>query len=126
MFTDTAWASAITSAFDEAIASELIGLQVEVDLHNAGAYYRRVVSTCERFPALFVLFAKSPAHSCCDDRKRVARLCLDTPEEKLDITSLKIKLLFVVEITDAATTGECDNKLFSLGHAISTSYSHFH
>ena len=115
VFTDTAWASDLKMSFTDGMASELIGIQVEMSLHNACSYYRRIVAACDEFPGLLVFFALAEAGVVCAERKRVARLLLDTLDDDLDISTLKIKILYIAEIRFSAATGTCEGRLFSVG-----------
>jgi hypothetical protein len=73
----------------------------------------------DRFPARVLRMQNSPPTVACEIRRETAVDILRTSVADLDIFTLKIRLLCFTQLVDAATTGTCQLKLFSLLRSLS-------
>ena len=74
LFSDFAWVQQYddddTPLENHAFRSELIVLQIELCLHHAASYFRRIVKPAEQFPYLLCWCGESDRFQPCDHRRR--------------------------------------------------------
>ncbi len=74
----------------------------------AAEFNLRIVQRVKSFPFLMVLLVEAEAHVFCPKRQAIAKRIVESPLRELDIATAKIRVLFILELVEAAETGELD------------------
>ena len=90
----------------------------QLSLSYAADFDRRVIKVLQTFPYQLLMMAKKKGHEPCDDRKLMAQRLLDASEESLHITALKVRVLFIKELTDTKITGMVPCYLYGIFYVI--------
>jgi hypothetical protein len=115
------WASLVESV-PCAHLDTFLELIVNLAGHHAAQYHLRLVRRCMEFPHQLMWLAESGGADACDNRKRVARYILETPDESLEINCLKCKRLFQAELEETARTGLLNSAVVSLFRLVRSSW----
>ena len=97
------------------LADPQVNNVMSVHLFNCAAEFdMRTKKTTQMYPEKMLLMAKAPADKVCEIRWGIADEILSYDLARLEINTLKIRLLYEAELKEAMATGKLPFDLFIL------------
>ena len=112
---DCSWLAAIiVSVDDPADQSNLTRIGLSTMLHHAAAYDRRVRQVFERYPLRLLVMVKTAKDVACPDRQGIASEILSTDPELLELNTLKLTKIALLDLRLARDRGVCSDFLWAV------------
>jgi hypothetical protein len=114
LLSDDTWIPVVSLLSDAASEARLMTAVTKLTLHVLCDFDRRVTTRLESMPYLLLWLAYSSPTEECQSRLRVVTMMLNTDDEILHRTAVKIKRVFRKELDDClGTNGRLSSRLYS-------------